>query len=171
VSRTLALPPTDRSMWRQLLKLTHPDGSGSHDLFIWTRSLYEYVAGDAPEEAPPRARRQPPRHPTTGERVDYVDAYTNAGSFHELTRRAVDMASRVGEPYASLLRLLVDCQEAPPRDVGLFRQQSQGASYRSLAAIAHRAGLSKAERQQWYRVAEQVPLSQRHVSHLMSRLL
>jgi hypothetical protein len=36
--------------------------------------------------------------------------------------------------------------------------------------IAHKTGLSKAERVEWYRIAESVPLGQRHASHIIARL-
>jgi Protein of unknown function (DUF3105) len=39
-----------------------------------------------------------------------------------------------------------------------------------LAAIAYAVGLSKAERCQWYRIAESVPLAQTHASHLLNKL-
>jgi hypothetical protein len=31
-------------------------------------------------------------------------------------------------------------------------------------------GMTKAERVQWYRIAEAIPLSQRHAGHILSRL-
>jgi len=58
----------------------------------------------------------------------------------------------------------------PAEDGPLGDQQRRGASYKSLAAIGHRVGMTKAERIQWYRIAEAVPLSQRHAGHILSRL-
>ena len=52
----------------------------------------------------------------------------------------------------------------------LYDQQRCGASYKSLAAIGHMVGMTKAERVQWYSIAEAVPLSQRHAAHIFSRL-
>lgn len=81
------------------------------------------------------------------------------------------LADELPEPYSRLLRLLRDCYEASEADGGAFyKMQHQGATYRSLAAISHTVGMSKAERVQWYRVAESVPLSQRHAGHILSRL-
>lgn len=83
-------------MWRRVLARCHPDAGGEHELFIWARALYEYVAGGAIGEAledarTPYERRQPPRHPSSpsGERVPYEEAFGRAGSFGELTRQAV----------------------------------------------------------------------------------
>jgi hypothetical protein len=33
-----------------------------------------------------------------------------------------------------------------------------------------RCGMSKPERVQWYRIAEDIPLSQRHAGHILSKL-
>jgi hypothetical protein len=74
------------------------------------------------------------------------------------------------EPYRRLLELLADCSEAPPSDTVLYRQQNQGATYRSVAAIAYRVGMSKQERLVWYKIAERVPLAQRHVGHIIRRV-
>jgi hypothetical protein len=85
-----------------------------------------------------------------------------------LTDRAVTMADAVAEPYGYLLRRLADCY---PVSVGpLHDQQRRGASYKSLAAIGHRVGMTKDERVQWYSIAESVPLSQRHAGHILGKL-
>jgi hypothetical protein len=164
VPRTLTAPPTDRRYWRRLLRLVHPDGAGDHDLFIWTRSLFEHIAGDDAEEMPRQAQRQPPKHHTTGERVPY-----EVGAFDFLTRKAVAMADDLPDPFARLLHLLDDC-EAAAGDVTLSRAEEVGATYKQLAYIAHLAGMSTSERMQWYRIGAEVPLSQRHAGHLVSRL-
>jgi hypothetical protein len=36
--------------------------------------------------------------------------------------------------------------------------------------VADAAGLDTFERTHWYRIAESIPLSQRHAGHLLSRL-
>jgi hypothetical protein len=78
------------------------------------------------------------------------------------------MADEVGEPCAALLRLLVGLY---PEDHGRARAaQQRGASYKQLALIAHRGWLSKAERMAWYGVAESIPLSERHASHIIGGL-
>ncbi len=168
--RTVTAPPTDRSMWRRLLRSVHPDAGGDHDLFIWTDALREHVAGDGIDLAAQEVRRDPPRHHTTGERVDYTPAFDRVGSFGDLTRAAVMYADEVGAPYDRLLRMLRDCYEVSEGDVRLHRQQNQGATYRQLAAIGHRVRMSKPERVRWYRIAESIPLAQRHAGHIHSKL-
>jgi len=169
MARALTSPPTDKGMWRRLLKIAHPDTGGDHDLFIWAQALYEYVAGDVYEEPPPHIHRQPPPHPTTGDRLDFEEALSYS-SFTELTRFAVAFASEVGGPYASVLRLLADCVEFTDCTSPLYRQQYEGATYKSLAAIAYKALMTTEERYGWYRVAEAIPLSQRHAGHILSKL-
>jgi hypothetical protein len=88
--------------------------------------------------------------------------------FKVLTDRALSMAEAVAEPFGFLLRQVANCH--PASEGPLYEQQRRGASYRSLAAIGHRVGMTKAERIQWYRIAEAVPLSQRHAVHILSRL-
>jgi hypothetical protein len=76
----------------------------------------------------------------------------------------------VPEPYASVLKLLEDCHEAPEVAGPMYRQRHAGATYKSLAAIGHRVGMDKGERSQWYRIAERMPLSQRHAGHILAVL-
>ena len=90
-----------------------------------------------------------------------------AADFAALTRRAVAMAEEVGGVYGSLLEMLADC-DLPPSTTGAWEQR--GASYKKLAAIGHTAGMTKRERTRWYRVAEAVPLSDRHAGHILGRL-
>jgi hypothetical protein len=170
--RTLTAPPTDKRMWRRLMAVVHPDCNGDHDLFVWVTGLHEYVAGDDPEPVyDDRSRRERYAESSrTTERVPYEQAFGRAGSFTELTRQAVMLGAEVGEPYGALLRLLADCYEASEADGTPYRHQHQGATYRSLAAIAHRAGMSKAQRTYWYEICRAIPMSQRHAGHILSRL-
>ena len=163
-------PVTDKAFWRRTLARCHPDAGGDHELFLFAQSVYEYVAGDGIEEAPPRASREPPQHPQAGERIDFSAAFEVVGSFHELTLRALRIASQVDDEFGRVLRLLADCTEVGEEDVTLYRQQRQGATYKSLAAIGHRAGMSKEQRVRWYRICESIPLSQRHAGHIITRL-
>jgi len=148
-------------MWKRLLRLVHPDHTGDDgSLFIWCRELQAHVAGDRVEEMPREARREPPRHhgsPSQTERIPYEAAIEEAASFSELTARALALAQRVGEPYAGVLRLLEDCVEAPLSETVLYRQQQRGCSYKQLAAIAYRVGMSYSERIAWYRLCESIP--------------
>jgi hypothetical protein len=148
----------------------HPDQVGTDDLFVWVRELQQHVVGDAVE--PLRKENEPPRRTTTADspRLDYTEAFNKAESFADLTRRAIALSSTLEEPYASVLKLLYDCEELAEVAGIMYRQQHQGASYRSLAAIGHKVGMDKQARSYWYRIAEAIPLSQRHAGHILSRL-
>jgi hypothetical protein len=152
-------------MWRRLLARAHPDAGGTHELFIWTGAVRDVVCGSSLRGAP---RPDPDDHSSrrlegsTHEDPACVpfdeDAYLEV-----LTDRAVTMAAAVAEPYGYLLRQLADCY---PVSVGPLRdQQRRGASYKALAAIGHTVGMTKAERVQWYSIAEAVPLSAPRRAH------
>jgi hypothetical protein len=169
MTRTPTLPLHDRGMWRRLVGCAHPDAGGNHELFIWAVAARDAVCGGKRGAEIPKGERQD--HPfrrretsTSAERVPFdEDAY-----FEFLTDRAIRMADAVAEPYGYLLRKVAGCY---PVEVGPLRDQQRcGASYRSLAAIGHHVGMSKVERVQWYRIAEAIPLSQRHAGHILSRL-
>jgi hypothetical protein len=164
MTRTPTLPFDDRSMWRRLVGRSHPDAGGDHELFIWTVATRDAICGGELEAEIPKVERWAPSTLGTGERVPF-DA---EASLEILTDRAVAMAEAVAEPYGFLLRQVADCEAA--EDGPLRDQQRCGASFKSLAAIGHRVGMTKAERIQWYRIAESVPLSQRHAGHILSRL-
>ncbi len=157
MTRTPTLPADDPKMWRQLIARTHPDAGGSHELFIWTGAVRELVCSRV-AESPTRNRPKPASDP---DRVPWSGAY----DFEEVTRTALRYAS-LGEPYAPLLSLLADCQPLER----LSAQQNRGASYKQLAAVGHAWGMTKRERVVWYRVAEDLALTDRHASHLLGRL-
>jgi hypothetical protein len=161
-------------MWRRALAKLHPDGGGSHDLFIWAGAVRDVVCGPGPHGAVnPEPSDHPPRRrePSTSEepaRVPYPPGET--ANFAALTARALALAAEIGGVHGALLEMLADC-EAPPsttRTSGAWEQR--GASYKKLAAVGHMVGMTKAERSRWYRVAEAVPLSDRHVGHILGRL-
>jgi hypothetical protein len=166
MARTPTHPPTDRGMWRRLLARAHPDAGGTHELFIWTGAVRDAVCGSeilsaknfAEDPEPEASAHDDPACVPFDE-----DAYLEV-----LTDRAVTIAAAVAEPYGYLLRQLVDCY--PVSDGSLHDQQRRGASYKALAAIGHRVGMTKAERVQWYSIAKAVPLSQRHAGHILSKL-
>ena len=171
MTRTPTLPIDDRGMWRRLLGRSHPDAGGSHELFIWAVATRDAICCGGTETEITSAirtddfsRRREPSAPDAADRLPFdEDAYLEV-----LTDRAVTMAAAVAEPFGFLLRQLADCH--PTEDGPLNDQQRRGASYRSLAAIGHQVGMTKAERCQWYRIAEAIPLSQRHAGHILSRL-
>ncbi len=165
--RTVTLPPTEPTMWRKLLARAHPDGGGSHDLFIWCDHLRELVCAGGFDGGgrPHGTGAQRIGGETTRERIPF----SWARSFAALTERAIKLADEVGEPYAGLLRMLEDCE---PAYIGTaLLQQQAGATYKQLALIAHRAGLTDKQRRDWYGVVESIPLSQRHAGHLISKLV
>jgi hypothetical protein len=148
-------------MWRRLFRRVHPDAGGDSDLFVWSRALYEHVAGTSIPEDPPR--RDPPKHKKTSsaDRVDYSGA-ERFDSFEELTRHAVAMADEEPTVYGDLLVLLRDCYPSVPTDHVLRRSEWQGATFKQLAYIGHLANMSSADRSGWYAVAKAIPLSQHH---------
>jgi hypothetical protein len=158
MSLTPTLPPNDKGMWRKVIARCHPDVGGSHDLFIWSMATRDVVCGgELGEEIPRRPHRDPDRVP-----------FDQFAVFEVLTDRAVTMADAVAEPFGYLLRQTADC--IPERGGPVHDQQRRGATYKSLAAIGHRVGMTKAERVNWYKIAETVPLSQRHAGHILSKL-
>jgi hypothetical protein len=164
--RTLTEPLASRRMWRKVLKRCHPDHGGDDDLFIWVSNVYERLAGDAYE--PPRAEYVPARRSTRADspRLDFDEA----ASFSFLTDRALRLAEQVDEPYRSLLRLLDDCEEVGEEGGSVSRMQHVGATFKSLAALGHKAGMDGKTRSGWYEVAQAIPLSQRHCGYIHKRL-
>ena len=166
MSRTPTLPPNDRGMWRQMLAHCHPDSGGSHDLFIWSTATRDVVRGGELGSEIPRRGRNGQRWPYS-DRTDRI-AFDPIANFEVLTDRALAMADALAEPFGYLLRAVADCY--PALSGPLHDQQRRGATYKQLAAIGHRVEMSKPERVQWYRIAESVPLSQRHAGHILSKL-
>ena len=104
-----------------------------------------------------------PAPPDDKPRVPFPDL----ADFAALTARALERAaSEAGDMYGRVLALLLDCRPLEH----LAHEQQRGASYKRLAAIAHAAGMSKPERVGWYRVAEEIPLADRHAGHILSKL-
>jgi hypothetical protein len=128
------------------------------------------AAGKLSPETPRRVdqdHRSRRRESSTTAAADRVP-FDQLADFGILTDRALAMAGSVAEPYGFLLRQVADCY---PVEWGpLHDQQLRGATYKTLAAIGHTVGMSKAERVQWYRIAETISLSQRHAGHILSRL-
>jgi hypothetical protein len=160
MTRTPTLPVTDRSMWRRLLSRVHPDAGGSHELFIWAGAVRDLVCGqglsprgDNSKES--RRNEDPARVP-----------YPPGSDFAALTARALAIAEEAGGVHGVLLEMLVDCYPF----ARLAHEQERDASYKRLAAAGHIVGMSMSERSRWYRVAESVPLADRHLGHILSRL-
>jgi hypothetical protein len=163
--RTVAPPLEDPKLWRRLIARTHPDAGGDHELFIWCGTLKDAVCGGELQVEPrsPETRHTPwtPPPPPPADDKPRIP-YPDGADFEEITRRAL----LVEEAYATVLSLLADCYPLEH----LAHEQNRGASYKRLAAIAHTLGMSKEERVGWYRVAEGIPLSDRHAGHILSKL-
>ena len=172
MTRTPTAPLNDKKMWRKALAKAHPDAGGDHNLFIWMQAARDAMCdGGANQTTPPPPRREPPQSPQDEHREDHKESvpFDASTPFDVLTRRALKLADDFVEPlYADLLRLLEDCEEA--HTGALKRQQERGATYRQLAAAGHAAGMSTGQRVRWYHIAEDIPLSRRHVGHILSRL-
>jgi uncharacterized protein YbaR (Trm112 family) len=161
MSRTVCAPPTDRALWRKLVSLAHPDAHGDDALFVWANNVRQLVCeggyGQSGQAQRTGAEPKPERIP--------FEWYM---PFEELTRRALRIAKEQEHPFRGLLELLSDCV---PADHGQLQlQENRGATYKQLALIAHEKGLSQEERKAWYRIAETIPLSQRHAGHIISKL-
>ncbi len=170
---TKSKPLDDRGMWKQILAKTHPDAGGSHEAFLFAQALQEHVlAGGGPVGDQNRqARAQPEPQPRSQQpRRGSPDAvpFDPDNSFEAVMFCAFTAARDVPELYARLLLLLEGCEEAYSGP--LADQQRRGASYRQLAAIGHAVGMPKAQRVEWYRIAESIPLSMRCAGHILSRL-
>ena len=116
---------------------------------------------DGERRAPLSVRR---RTPGPEERVPF----TPEATFEELTARALRIADLVPEPYAGVFALLEGC--GPAVSAHVKRSEKRGASWRQLCAIAHRSGFTFEQRQEWYRVAAGVPLSDAHARHVLEHL-
>jgi hypothetical protein len=165
MTRTPTLPPDDKRMWRQAKARAHPDTGDDHELFIWLGSVKELVCNGT---ARPKPESEPPRRPpywSPAEEPTRVP-YPPGTDFREATRRALWRAASTPDACGGLLSLLEDCY---PLD-RLWREQERGASYKRLAAIGHMVGMDVAERSEWYRVAEEIPLADRHAGHILKRL-
>jgi len=165
MSRTQTAPPTDARLWRLLLARLHPDAGGSGELFVFAQGVREAVdAPPAPRQSCGRcssAQRGTCEEPA---RIPF-DADLDPLA---LSRRALTLVEELEHPYSAVLRLLANC--APATHGRPQLQERRGATYRTLAAIAHAANMSYSERLQWYRVAEGIPLSDRHAGHILGRL-
>jgi hypothetical protein len=163
MTSTPTLPPTDSGMWRRLIAKAHPDAGGDHEFFIWAGSVRELVCNGQAQTQPERSAQASYGTPTDEPaRIPYPPG-TN---FREATTRALRYAESHPDTYRYLLGLLENCYPL----AHMWREEERGASYKRLAAIGHQVRMSKQERIGWYRVAESIPLSDRHAGHILSRL-
>ena len=104
-----------------------------------------------------------PRGPTSGRgRVPLGSPV----DFERLTEEALRVAEREPPYVGRLLRLIADCEPLHH----LAHEQGRGASYDGLDLIADLVGVHGDERLRWYRVAEAIPLTDRHAHHIIDKL-
>ncbi len=137
-------------------------------MFIWTGAIKAIIC-DGELQAGPRPADNPSRRrePSTDDKPRVP--YPPGTDFEECTRTALRIGA-CGMPFGPVLSLLADCKPLEDRAHEQERGASYRASYKRLAAIGHAWGMSKAERVRLYRVAEDIPLSDRHAGHILSRL-
>jgi hypothetical protein len=175
LSRTAPPAPlTDGRYWRRLLATCHPDKpGGDHDLFVFLQGLREHVEGclnPSDRGCGTYTADRGGRADRRGSEQGAPDRVPFDGSlpFDEHTRAILARRGDFGEPHAHVLGLLIDCADA--RHGRAFEQQSRGATWKQVAAVAHAVGMSYQQRQEWYKVAVSVQLSQRHCGHILGRL-
>jgi hypothetical protein len=98
--------------------------------------------------------------------ASHAQSTPKQSDFAALTARALAMAGQVGGVHGALLEMLTDCYPL----ARLAHERERGASYKRLAAAGHMVGMTMSERSRWYRVAEAIPLADRHLGHILSRL-
>ncbi len=159
-------PLLDRSYWRRLMSVVHPDrDGGDSELFIFLQSLREHVEECSGGSI---AALHPSRHREDSKRIQFDQDLGAEAEFTTLTMRALSVGQHAEEPYRSVLMSLIDC-DATGHGRRAARQ-CRGASYKQLAAIGHRFGMSKTQRCRWYEVARSIPLSDQHAHHILGRL-
>ena len=164
-------PLDDSRLWRRAPSRVHPDSGGDHEIFLFLSAAKEALA------EPCECRRGDPLagprngyagQEQTTDRIDYDPELGIPSTFDALTMRALESGVELEEPYRKLISLLTDCVSS-----GHGRQelkQRRGASFKQLAYAGYLAGLNKEERGRFYEIAQRVPLSDRHISHVIDKL-
>ncbi len=115
----------------------------------------------APE--PVYAGDPPPRVPGTG-RIPFAG---RGEDFDWLTGHTLRIAAgNPGNVFGALLALLAGCRSAP--EVAALEKRE--ATYARVQALADAAGLGEEEAEEWERLAESSPLSERQVLHILGSL-
>jgi hypothetical protein len=174
--RTQTAALNDRSFWRRLLAVAHPDrNGGDHELFVFLTALQEHILECATlEPVLDSSRRRegstwrPTQQDQGQDRVPFDPDLGVADEHLMLTHRALSIAQTLEEPLRSLLLLLLDHDTTDHGRDAL--RQMRGASYKQIAYGAHLAGLPSEERSRLYEVARSIPLSESHASHIINEL-
>ncbi len=165
MTRIPTRPLDDPRMWRRAVAAAHPDKSGGdHELCIWMQALREKVC-QGELDAEPKPRPAPRSGQPSSDEPARV-SYPPGTDFEAATRQALRRAKSAPEKYSRLLMLLADCFPL----LRLEYEERRGASYKRLAAIGYAVGMTREERSGWYRIAESIPLSDRHAGHILSSL-
>jgi hypothetical protein len=115
----------------------------------------------------------PPKPPPPGvDRVPFPEP--DPKTFEFTKTRALAIADHLEDNgsygFAALLRMVENCEEVNDALNATRDYQYWGAQYSLLALIGHKSGMDLAERKEWYRIAEAIPLSQRLAGHIVGRL-
>lgn len=92
------------------------------------------------------------------------------GAIHTPLRERIDRAYWLMEEIPSeeldlgLFEFLADIGE------GRRDKDEKGATYRSIAALAHKAGMDSEQKKGFFEIAGEIPLTQHMVSHIFARL-
>ncbi len=157
MTRVPTLPLDDRRMWRKAIAALHPDRGEDYEACIWIQAVRDTVCSGQTDRAIPK------HEPQTVYEEGRVP-FPEIADFEALTRRALEVGEEMGGIFAVPLGQLYNCRPMPH----LVQEQERGVSYKRLAYLAHICGMSKAERIEWYRVAESIPLSDRHAGHIIA---
>jgi hypothetical protein len=99
-----------------------------------------------------------------GQRIAYPNKFLMEYVFNATRDKALEIARRTEHEVLEPL-LYLEGAECPNSNAAL-----EGATYKSLAYVAHRMGMSDEYRAQWYNVARRISLSQAHVGCIIVRL-
>ena len=101
-------------------------------------------------------------------RVAYPRVETWEDVFNRTTELALDSYERVIADKKHLWEPVELLEGATyPGDCAAVRE---GATYKSLAYVAHRLGMEDEDRKAWYNIAQRLCLSQAHVGCIITRL-
>ncbi len=104
----------------------------------------------------------------TGERVPYPAPIYARFLFDSVTQACLEVIPYLtNESIALMLHQLHDCEFSG--DERWLKQETTGATRKSIAYAGRLYGLDDADRREWMKVAESFGLTQRHVGHIIAR--
>jgi hypothetical protein len=100
------------------------------------------------------------------QRIEYPNQMIAKATYYQTAQYAVKVwQDNEGKKAVEPLAFLAGAEYPDNNSAAL-----EGATYKSLAYVAHRMGMETEERQAWYDVACRVGLSQAHIGIIISRL-